>query len=1151
MSNASNLYAEKVFAEHPLGLWALDDKLDYISLISEAQRNISSAWDVENGGIEATLTPPSGVPFPDSTTTTVFSQVFLTDTNDVNFWSPDLINFTSLDQDKGSFCVGSYVYCDSAYMNSISIGYEYTDPNTLEVTRNYKTFQTSVTQTWLFISETFEIPNVNAQLRAFLSINVSSGGSTTEAYRFYVNGVTVGQWSEEFNAKSLGVSYETIPLGISTYGGHNGVKASAYGLEDNPGYYIAYPNLLARNTSIPMVFGASNLTKLSPSNTASLIVPGKGFLNKKGQFLDYTIEFWAKINSDSGTDKKIFGPISSTDGLYVNQGFLTFAVGDNFGSHFVGEWFRPMLIHIRIIKDSVSVLLNGEQVIAFSINTDTLELPNELDQDGNNQDWLGFYSYEDVFPYEIDCVAIYPYSVPLNIAKRRWVYGQAVISTESINSSYNGSSAFIDYPFANYTSNYTYPNFANWNQGSFDNLNTTATSLSTPLYRLPEIFTGSKTLQNFYDDNQAIQSGANKFITFKPNSTWEGVQSYINFPSLNILNDEVHTIYGIFSSDSLLLEETLFKIYNTSTGNFFAVRKDLDEIHYYLNYNGQEEEIYRSSVVQEEELFVAGINIDRLVSSFGGNVATFFGSKNNLRLYVAGEEDNQYSFNGKMYSFGLSTSFNTSTISNHFSENGIALLDSTEELLGHTASYTLLPLEEYGLFYLDIGISGYWEDYLPLSYFGKYVSGKTGNYYYDLDFLQFNIDYPAPVSVIEHITEPYITYNTENASVKTYITFQYITDGANSLQENFTTTIPVSESNIIDIDLYPNWTTTKFEVIDGTLIYPSKLIDFNSLAIVYHVEFDCKGIIKKPVQIKKLELASQALNDNSFNPIGTRFGINLFPYKKSGIYYDYKSKNPFSIYKGTSPYLYLTRDSGIKVRGEFDPQTSRGIAISINESKSSSYQINAIQLWMKYDKSMFPENELELFDIKYKNDTIKFYYVSDTLKRNRAKIIAKSLNTGQEFNGLSYYQNGILVREPRISLNEWLSLGISFSNSLSFNSYIGSIDLNGEMLFNNISYYQANSLQQLQKYITRPWISVKNDGLVDLDWQYWLNDYVWQGVLVVASTNLYSTNPDEIYKTYIGTNKIIVDDSQGISFDPEKVSIYSERSWQTTIKTPV
>ena len=58
MSTPSNLYAEKVFAEHPLSLWALDDKLDYLSLITEPQRTISSTWDGDGGGSNPTITPP-------------------------------------------------------------------------------------------------------------------------------------------------------------------------------------------------------------------------------------------------------------------------------------------------------------------------------------------------------------------------------------------------------------------------------------------------------------------------------------------------------------------------------------------------------------------------------------------------------------------------------------------------------------------------------------------------------------------------------------------------------------------------------------------------------------------------------------------------------------------------------------------------------------------------------------------------------------------------------------------------------------------------------------------------------------------------------------------------------------------------------------
>ena len=70
MSNPSNLYAEKIYSEHPLVLWALDDKLDYLSLISESERQVYDSWTVS----DATATLESGSldePFPDSAMTLV------------------------------------------------------------------------------------------------------------------------------------------------------------------------------------------------------------------------------------------------------------------------------------------------------------------------------------------------------------------------------------------------------------------------------------------------------------------------------------------------------------------------------------------------------------------------------------------------------------------------------------------------------------------------------------------------------------------------------------------------------------------------------------------------------------------------------------------------------------------------------------------------------------------------------------------------------------------------------------------------------------------------------------------------------------------------------------------------------------------------
>jgi hypothetical protein len=328
-------------------------------------------------------------------------------------------------------------------------------------------------------------------------------------------------------------------------------------------------------------------------------------------------------------------------------------------------------------------------------------------------------------------------------------------------------------------------------------------------------------------------------------------------------------------------------------------------------------------------------------------------------------------------------------------------------------------------------------------------------------------------------------------------------------------------------------------------------VDFNELAIVYHLEFNIRNILTKPIALRRLELASQALSDNSFNPVGTRFGVNMFPYTRSGIYYDYKAKNPFSIYKGSTPYLYLNRKSGIEIRGEFDTDVNRGIAIPINQTNSDNYRISAAQIWMRYDEDFFPGTPTEIFEIRYKADTIKFYMVADSEKGSRARIFARSQLTGQEFNGLSYFWNGSIVREPVVTKKEWGVLGIAFSTALNFDSFLGAINLTGPMIFNNIAYYQANNLQQVQSTLFRPWLQIKTDGVTNFDWQYWLNSFTWEGVLVISSSDLYGVSPADVYKTYLGTNKIIIDDEEGMIFDADKLKIYQDTIWQTTVQIPV
>jgi len=208
-------------------------------------------------------------------------------------------------------------------------------------------------------------------------------------------------------------------------------------------------------------------------------------------------------------------------------------------------------------------------------------------------------------------------------------------------------------------------------------------------------------------------------------------------------------------------------------------------------------------------------------------------------------------------------------------------------------------------------------------------------------------------------------------------------------------------------------------------------------------------------------------------------------------------------------------------------------------------------MWIRYDQEQFSIIPTEIFEIVYKGDTIKFYMVADSSTGARARIYAQSLNTGQAYNGLSYFWNGSLVREPILTNQEWGVLGIAFSTALNFDLFIGGINLNGPLVYNSISYYQANNLQQVQSQLTRPWLKVKTDGITNFDWEYWINSFTWEGVLIISASDLYGVSPSDVYKTYIGTNKIIIDDNEGLMFDAEKLKIYNDTQWVTRVGSAV
>jgi len=1200
MTTSLNLYATKVFSEQPLSLWALDDTTDYIALITPENQNLAN-WTISGA---TAVNAKSGAPFSEDPTRSPFRESYTSgmiestaNSGTISLKSPGLIQPSDINADLGSFAIGAYFFTYDRTV-SIRLGYGYTDPDTLEDFELIRSSSVPVQRQWAFVSQTFSLPESFKDLKFIIEVSyvLDPEDPYVVPYEFAVNGINVGQWAEEFHLESLGVTPQDLPSNINI--DSKGVEALPYGLDGANGYYLSRNNeLFAKNSGLPLVYGAFNSTVIFPNtNRPSLILPGFGFMNQSGQYKSFTFEFWANIQSNSIVSRKIFGPIASEDGVYVDGPFLKLRVGETLASHYVGEWNRPMLLDVRVSSKAASLVLNGEEVLSFIIDENLLSFPEKFDELGNDQDWLGFYAYEDVPLIQLDCAGIYPYEVPAIVAKRRWVYGQGVDIPTNIQGSTTANSVFIDNSFSNAAKNYSYPKVGRWRNGLIENLIPEEQQLSLPSYSLPTLTFSNKTNQEWYLDSEAAQGiTGNKFISLKPNSEWESTEGHILFDNLNILLDDTKCFYGIFEIEALSPDkQILFELVNESKGAklTIALEKQTDPIvdyivTYTLSYkvrSGATEEklLYYSYQPIENDLFLVGLHLPRFTTYLGQMVSSFFGNRQGIKVFVGGSSALTNTFQGKIYRVGFSTERNLKKIESLFSDRGVptdyenvfdyyaseilydggtAYTDSwllsldggdpydfsVENAESHLATYTLLPKVELGKYILDIGVDSYWEDYLPLSYFGKYVADASNKKKFQFDFLQLNLDYPR----FERFSGS--NYDTTNSMIKTYVTFQYTASGANTTYSSFTNVVPLSKDGVV----YPQsdeWLNSKYEVADDTIIYPPPGINFKSLSISISIEMSVPGIISNPLKVRSLQLSSQAFG---FSPtrIGTRLGAEIYPYRKVGSYYDYKSVSPFSTYKGSTPYLYMTAKSGIKLRGNFSTSNSLGISVPINKKFNSFFKVSAMQIAFRYDEQLFPEAPAQIFEIEDKGKVIKFYLVRESSNSERGYIFAINNDTGQVDPTVIYNIDGRSVNKASVNPRSWVMLGLSFQDPLDFSQFAGAFRITNPLLVNNISYYQITQQDEAQRFSFRKWYAIRSEPDNPLEWEFWKTwkdsvegeSSIWQAALFLNQAEQTVLDPGKIYKQYTGTDRIVVQDEAILRLNNYRYSTFKDVRWTRQI----
>jgi hypothetical protein len=1246
----SNLYASRVYAEHPIAMWSMDEEYFFFSLISENEKLLSSSesnWIFTNAA-SSLATDIFTIPIDEDPTVKIYLTSASSRYAEIQLASP--ISYEdSIDEEKGSVSISTHVNIPQiTNVSKIQIGF------LINSQYSYKEFSNLLDNFWEFLSFTKQLDSeedIVPLIKIFYKDDNNFGEQDSS---IYFNGISVGQWSEAYSFKNTGVQPQELPLSVFDAIPYSvplkGLKLDAYGFNDLDNAYVIQERkrLLVEKVGIPMVYGSEgNISILSKdvlnifedfatsgdpstlifdeyfdgnptyeesieggssiffeeeiidggsSSTSetiildggasslsyfenildggdptyldedkfipSIIFPGKGFLNLNGKYQNLTVEFWMRISHESNKELKIFGPTKSSDGLYVSGEFLTLKVGKYRKSYFINQWYRPMLVHISQSKTELFVMINGEKVISIDIDFEKIDTLTNY-----SEDYLGFYGSEKISLFELDCFSIFPYIVSEQVAKKRYVFGQGVQEQENIVVPFGGQLSYVDFPYSGYSSTVRYPDRTSWTDGYYNNVVADSEGISLPSYNVPEIIFTSFNNSTYTDllqqekrelfeiDNFSIQDEEYPFISMNPNTSYEGVNATIEFSTINQSTYTTKSVSSVLKTSSdIETEQSLIYIYNNSNTNTFNIVLSSGSIHYLFN-----NESLKSMPVSADEYVSIGIDFDKISKDYSSTVGSFFLSTEKLSLNFANNQNNK--FLGKIFSLTFNNDFfaeNDRELIFGTEENydGFATLNVSEQLFNYVGTYTLLPKISNSTVFLDVGCSGYWENSTPLSYFGKYITTSTGDRVYDLDMLQFNVDIPS--SVFSKYNSQASEYQSKMLS-KVYVSIQNNVKTPKAYSE-YVNTENIGIDRVLDFNEVEDFDSTKFEICDSTVIYPPKSgIGFANYSLVTYIIITSKGVNSENVKIKNMSLSSLTFDESEFYSINTPAVGKFYPITKSQDQYVYKRQIPVVIDNETSPYLYLSGDSGLSVLPKSDGNLLKGFSIPVNQSLKPVDNIVGFQMFLMFNEEREFSSRKVIGKIFSNLVSYDIVLVPESDKK-RAFIKMYDSYSKREVQNLRFFLNGTEVSTIAIKPLAWNFITVSFQeSSISIDGKLGQFEIYSGIKVDNVAVFSEISTTKAKQFNYDSWNQafdeydyIEEEGGGPESWAYWsasvgATPNTWEVPLdpQESSVQILSIDGNAVFDTYAGLSSFIGDDSSTISVNFDSVKVLNDVTWDT------
>ena len=152
----SNLYASRIYAEHPIALWSLDDETSYISKLSTSQKDLAN-WSLYN--LEEVVSPSAVYGEPVAGNPKYYSTIISASASLSASALASAINTElDLDPDKKTISINTFFYDTAGFVLTVDIGFKYN--NTLY----FNTLSGPENERWEKISYTMPIPEGNVDI---------------------------------------------------------------------------------------------------------------------------------------------------------------------------------------------------------------------------------------------------------------------------------------------------------------------------------------------------------------------------------------------------------------------------------------------------------------------------------------------------------------------------------------------------------------------------------------------------------------------------------------------------------------------------------------------------------------------------------------------------------------------------------------------------------------------------------------------------------------------------------------------------------------------------------------------------------------------------------------------------------------------------